>query len=65
MVSNIDDWVLKKVITAWFCNRHMYQGRYGLIGRKEIRTLLSVDKVSIKLLVGVIMCHCIIGRMPE
>ena len=32
---------------------------------KRTQTLLSLDRVSIRLLVGVIMGHCMMGRMSE
>ena len=67
VANKIDDWALHEFATRWstISTCRISRTLWPLRLRKRTQTLLSLDKGSIRLLVGVITGHCMIGRMSE
>ena len=62
MANKIDDWALHEfAISTCRISRTLWPLRL----RKRTQTLLSLVRVSIRLLIVVITGHCLIGRMSE
>lgn len=58
--NKFNDWLLRKITIKCFAKRRVLTRSFRLKISKNTEALLSFDKVSIRLLVGLLIRHCII-----